>query len=251
MRRIELVADPGAQRRQQGADFVVLQHLVEPRPLHVQDLAAQRQDGLEAAVTPLLGTATGAVTLDDVELGFGRITLGAVGQLARQAEAVQATLALHQLTRLARSFARSRRDEALLDDATGNLGILLQEGSQRVIDDSLHCARDIGVTQLALGLPLKLRLGQLHRDDRGQTLAHILSGKRFVRLQEAVALAVLVQGAGECGTKSAEVRATIDGVDVVGEGVGRFAVRVVVLQSHFDQAGGHLPLHVERLFVHH
>jgi hypothetical protein len=36
--------------------------------LHVQDLAAQRQDGLELAVAALLGGAAGGVTLDDVDL---------------------------------------------------------------------------------------------------------------------------------------------------------------------------------------
>jgi hypothetical protein len=47
------------------------------------------------------------------------------------------------------------------------------------------------------------------------------------------------------------VGAAINSVDVVGEGVGRFTVGVVVLQSYFHHAGGHFPLHVERLLVHH
>jgi hypothetical protein len=41
--------------------------------LHVQDLAAQRQDGLELAVAALLGGAAGGVTLDDVDLAQRRV----------------------------------------------------------------------------------------------------------------------------------------------------------------------------------
>ena len=67
------------------------------------------------------------------------------------------------------------------------LGVLLQEGAERLVDDGLHGAGDFGVAELALGLPLELRLGQLDRDDRGQTLTHVLAGERFVALQEAVA----------------------------------------------------------------
>ena len=83
---VELIADRGPERRDQRSDLVVLQHLVEPRLLDVQNLAAQRQDGLEAAVAALLRRTTRRVTLDDVELGPARVALGAVGQLARQVE---------------------------------------------------------------------------------------------------------------------------------------------------------------------
>ena len=74
----------------------------------------------------------------------------------------------------------ARRREALLDDPLGRLRVLLQEGAERLVDDRLHRARDLGVAELALGLPLELRLGQLDRDDRRQTLAHVLAGERLV-----------------------------------------------------------------------
>ena len=42
-----------------------------------------------------------------------------------------------------------------------------------VLDLSAH----LGVVQLALGLALELRLGQLHADGRRQTLAHVVAGR--------------------------------------------------------------------------
>ncbi len=53
---IEIVAaDAGAQRRDQRADLVGRQHLVEARALDVEDLAAQRQHRLVLAVAALFG----------------------------------------------------------------------------------------------------------------------------------------------------------------------------------------------------
>ena len=63
------VADAGADGGDHRADFGVLQHLVQPRFLDVDQLAANRQDRLETPVAPLLGRAAGGITLDDVELG--------------------------------------------------------------------------------------------------------------------------------------------------------------------------------------
>ncbi len=49
-----LAPDAGAEGRDQRADFRRGQHLVEAGAFHVQDLAAQRQDGLVGAVAALL-----------------------------------------------------------------------------------------------------------------------------------------------------------------------------------------------------
>src|SRR5262245_66583647 len=53
--RIELVAPyAGAERRDQRADFLAGQHLVEPRPLDVENLSTQRTDSLEFSVLILI-----------------------------------------------------------------------------------------------------------------------------------------------------------------------------------------------------
>ena len=82
-----VLADAGADRRDQGADLLVVQDLVDLRLLAVDQLSPQGEDGLVAAVPALLGRASGGIALDDVELGQGRIALGAVGELARQPSA--------------------------------------------------------------------------------------------------------------------------------------------------------------------
>jgi hypothetical protein len=64
---------------------------------HVQDLAAYRKDRLGLAVPGLLGRPAGAVALHDEELGSRWIVIGAIGELAGQAELARGGcgLALH------------------------------------------------------------------------------------------------------------------------------------------------------------
>src|SRR5881628_195953 len=52
---LEVLTYARADRGNDGPDFLVGQDLVDPRLLHVEDLASQREDRLEAAVPTLLG----------------------------------------------------------------------------------------------------------------------------------------------------------------------------------------------------
>ena len=117
--------------------------------LGVDELAAQRQDGLEAAVAALLGGAAGGVALDDVELGERGIALGAVGELAGQAAAGERALA-DGLAGLARGLAGAGGVEGLVDDALGDGGVGLEEELQLFADDLLDDAVDLGLESLVL-----------------------------------------------------------------------------------------------------
>ena len=55
--------------------------------LYVEDLTAQRQDGLVLTVASLLGRTACRVTLDEEELGECRVLGRAVGELAGEATA--------------------------------------------------------------------------------------------------------------------------------------------------------------------
>src|SRR6185503_6130853 len=111
-----LLAEAAAERGDQGGDFGRRKQLVEARALDIEDLAFQRQDRLELAVTALLGGAAGRIPLDQVKLALRRVAFLAVGQLARQPHAVEYALAPRHLAGLARRLARRRR----LDDLHGD-----------------------------------------------------------------------------------------------------------------------------------
>ena len=158
-------ADAAAERRDHRLDFVAAEHLVEAGLLDVQNLALERQDGLEPPVAPLLGRAAGRFTLDDVEFALGRVALLAVGQLAGQRAAVERALAPHEIARLARRFARARGVDGLADDPPRDRRVLFEVRAQFVVDDGLDDALDLGVAELRLRLAFELRLRNLDADD--------------------------------------------------------------------------------------
>ncbi len=108
LRRIEIIlANAAAERRDHGADFLVAEHLVVARLFHVENLALQRKDRLEAAVASLLGGTAGRLALDQIQLATLGIALGAIGQLTWQAASIQSAFAARQIAGFARCLARA------------------------------------------------------------------------------------------------------------------------------------------------
>ncbi len=153
------------------------EHLVQPGLLDVQDLAAQRQDGLGAAVAAHLGAAAGRVALDDENLRERGILLLAVRELSGQGAGVEGALAPDELACLARGLARSRRLDVSSRRSSCRHGWFLQEGTELVVDDLLHPGLDLGGDELVLGLRGELRVSHLDRDDGGQAFAAVVAGE--------------------------------------------------------------------------
>ncbi len=86
-------AGAAAERLHQVGELLVLRQLVLAGGGDVEDLAAQRQDRLRGAVARLLGRAAGGIALDDENLGALGGAVGAVGELAGQAQLAHRGLA--------------------------------------------------------------------------------------------------------------------------------------------------------------
>ena len=175
-----LAADAGAERRDQRADLLAAEHLVEARALDVEDFSAQGQHGLEGAVAALLGGAAGRIALDEQDLAFRRIALLAIGELAGQRRDIERAFAAGELASLAGSFARGRRLHHLADHRCGLRRMLLEPVAERLVDDVLDRGTHFGGDELVLRLRRELRIRHLHRDDGGQTLAAIVAGERHL-----------------------------------------------------------------------
>ena len=91
------LAGAAAERLHQVGKLHILRQLVLAGGLHVEDFAAERQDRLRGAVARLLGRAAGRVALDDEDFRALRLAVGAVGELARQAELPRRGLARNVL----------------------------------------------------------------------------------------------------------------------------------------------------------
>ena len=132
-----ILADAGAQHGDQGGDFLRGDELFKTGFFHVQNLALERQDRLELAISSLLGRASRRVAFDQIKLGQGGIFFLTIGQLARQAHAVQHALAARQVTRFARRFAGTGGINDLVDDYFRITGFFQQERAHLLGDQVL------------------------------------------------------------------------------------------------------------------
>ena len=197
---VELLADAGADGGDQRLDLVVLQHLVEAGPLDVEDLAADRQDRLDAGVAGLRGRAAGGVALDDEQLALAGVAARAVRRACRACPRPRgrdlrrvASRALRAATR-----ARGRVRCAFLTILLGLGGVLLEPVGQLLVGGLLDQRAHRDVAELALGLALELRVAEPHRDDGGEALADVLALEVLVLLlEEALGPGVLVDHVGE------------------------------------------------------
>ena len=228
---------PGADRGDQRLDLLVAQHLVDARPLDVQDLAADRQDRLEPRVARLLGAAAGAVTLDDEQLGLFGIARRAVGELARHRRRLEQRLAAREVARGPRRDPGPRGLQALLHRGLALGRVLFEPVGELLVGDPLDEGADLGVAELGLGLAFELRVAQLHRDDRGETLADVLAEKVLVLLLEVALVArVAVEHVGEGLLEALFVHAALGRRDVVRERVQTLVVAGVPLQRELGFA---------------
>jgi hypothetical protein len=148
LRGVEALADARPEGDDQRPDVLAREDLVEARLLDVQQLAAQRQDRLEATVTALLGRAAGRIALDDVDLTAGGVPFLAIGQLARQGQPVERALADDEIARLARRLAGTGGGQAFLDDPATVRRVLVEILAEAVGDGRLDLALDLGVAEL-------------------------------------------------------------------------------------------------------
>ncbi|EEF93854.1 hypothetical protein CATMIT_01509, partial [Catenibacterium mitsuokai DSM 15897] len=210
VRVVLVLADAGAQRGDQRADFGAAEHTVEARALDVEDLALERQDRLGLAVAALLGRAACGVALDDEQFAQRRVFFLAVGELAGQAGDVERALAAGQVARLARGFARTRGVDDLAGDRARFVRVFLQELLEPRAEGAFHHRTHFRADQLFLGLRGEARVRHLHRQHRDHAFAHVVARQRDFRLLgDAALLDVVGQRARERGAETDQVGAAV------------------------------------------
>lgn len=106
-------------------------------------------------------------------------------------------------------------------------------GHQLLVDGGRDELGYIGVAELALGLTLELRLGQLDADNNRQSLAHVVAGELLVAvLENGILASVVVENAGQSGLEAGLVRAAVNGADVICKREHGLVVAVCVLHGY-------------------
>ena len=235
---IEVFADAGPEGSDEGADRVRGQSSVQARLFDVEDLAADRQDGLALGVAAADGGAACGVALDDEDFTFGGRARGAVAQLAGHGGGFEDALAARGLTRLASGDAGGLGGLTLGDDglSVGGVGVepVGELGIYLLGDESAG----FGVAELGLCLAFELRFGELDRDDGSQAFADVVTGEVVVLVaDDALVAAVAVDEGGQRGAEAFLVHAAFGRVDGVGKGVDGGGVGGGPLHGDFHAHG--------------
>ena len=146
------------------------------------------------AVARLLGRAAGGIALDHEKLGAFGGGVGAVGELARQAELAHRALA-RDVFFLAAADALLGALDHEVEQLVGLRRIAGEPMVERVFDRLLDDPLRLGGGEPVLGLALEFRLADEHREHGAGAGHHVVRGDRGGALALADALGVIFQAA--------------------------------------------------------
>ncbi len=190
------------------------QHLGRVDLPGVQNLAAQRHDGLEVLVARLLGRTACRVTLDQKQLGALGVVGDAVGQLAGQRRPLGDLFAHHLAPRPLAGLGGS---DGQFGDGLAQRRVLVQPQAEGILDHPGDEGGALARGQPFLGLARELRIGQLYREDVADVVPDIVRSQLDAAWQQIAELAELAHRLGQTGAQPVDMGATLgrrDEVDV-------------------------------------
>ena len=112
--------------------------------------------------------------------------------------------------------------------------MLLQEIRQHLANELIHRTADFFISKFGFSLTLKLRLHNLHRNNRCQTFAEIIPGDfNFFFRQQATFVRIFLQGTGQRTAETCQMCTSFVCIDIVDVRVYVFVVGCVVVHGHF------------------
>ena len=217
-----------------GLDLGIGKDLVNAGLFHVQDLAADGQDGLKHTVAGHLGTAAGRISLDDKDLTFGGIFARAVGKLAVGIKG-EFLLGEHVGLGLLFRFADLSGFFGTADHGLEGFKIAVKK-----VHDLLtrHLGNRLGgvlVVELGLGLSLKPGSGMLDGNNRCHAVADIRPGEVCVLvLEDSQTPGIGINDLCKGRLKAGQMCAALCIVDIVAESQHIFVEFIDILQSNLD-----------------
>ena len=249
-------ARPGPDDLDDRRALGVLEHVGQRRLLHVEDLAADRQQRLELRVPGQLGRAERGVALDDEQLAAVVGASGSPPAWRGSAELASADLR-RWFSRCSRAAIRVLAAAATLSSTRPGLLLAPRPRDSKNARSSAATTwatiRDAaGVPSTSLVCPSNCGSGSRTRDHRGQALQHVLLGDRLVPvLQQPGRAELLVQRPDQGPLEPGDVGAALGRGDHVDERPGHGVVAAVPAQRHVDPqlpldvGGGQVALVVE------
>jgi len=163
LRYVEIFTDPGAQRRDNRFEFVVVDHFIDPRLFDVEHFAPQRKDGLPLRIAAFFGRTACGIALNDVHFAFGGIFRRTIGKFARKTETVETAFTPRRFFCPPSRNPRARFSDRFFEDLFQILRMLFEKERQFFFDEGIDDRAHFAVAELRFRLPFKLRFGHFER----------------------------------------------------------------------------------------
>ncbi|MNO89265.1 hypothetical protein D3C76_807440 [compost metagenome] len=178
----------------------------------VEDLAFQRHDRLEFAVTRLLGRAARRVTFNEEQLGAIKILCGAVGQFTRQRRTAGQLFTYHFLRRAHTALGAGNRH---FSQHFCGLNVLVQPQAEGVFHHAGDEGRALTRRETLFGLPGKLRVLHFDRQHIRTAIPDIFRRQLHAARQNVTVFAELTHRIKQTLTQTVDVRTALHGWDQV------------------------------------
>jgi len=133
------------------------------------------------------------------------------------------------------SVTGSSRQNDLVNNDFGFLGVFFQVIAQGFADGLVNRTNHLIVAQLGFGLSLKLRFGYLDGNDSGKAFPEVVAGDFHLDLfQHPGIFGVFLERTGQSPAETGQVCTPFYGVDVVDVGKDVLVVGLVVHHGHFN-----------------
>lgn len=122
----------------------------------------------------------------------------------------------------------------IFTDGFRNGRVLFQIIGKLFADNAVHSTSRFGISQLLLGLSLKLGILNLHTDNGSQAFPDILTGKiRFIVPEQLIVSCIIIKGLGNGIPEAHQMGAAFRCIYIVDKAVNAFRVGIVMLHCHF------------------
>ena len=127
--------------------------------------------------------------------------------------------------------------------------MLLKIGGELIRHNGIHQGPDIGISQLCLGLSLKLSVCELYGDDGGDALPAVLPLDPVISLDGPGFDAICIDGPGERRLEAGFMHTTLRRMHVIGKGQDKLGKAVIVLNGHLCRGVSLDSAHVDDVAV--